>query len=124
MGTWWGCGASIPDSFFQALHKVETGGRSGPILGDNGEALGPFQIHYVYWKDSGVQGSYRQCADYDYSRIVVTAYLYKYAKDAIVTHNYEKMARIHNGGPQGHTKASTLRYWRRVQGFLLTKPQA
>ena len=31
---------------------------------------------------------------------------------------YEDMARIHNGGPNGHTIAGTLEYWRRFQDIL------
>jgi hypothetical protein len=67
-----------PESFWKALHHVETSGRLGPIPGDfvNGapRALGPLQIHRAYWKDSGVPGTYSQCADLAYSRRVVTAY--------------------------------------------------
>ena len=37
-----------------AIHMVETGGRTGPVLGDSGNALGPLQIHRAYHIDSRV----------------------------------------------------------------------
>jgi hypothetical protein len=86
--------------------------------GDNGKAIGPFQIHKAYWQDSGVRGSYSQCTNYDYSLKVVTAYLNRYAPDAVKSNDFEKLARIHNGGPQGHKKQATLGYWAKVKKAL------
>ena len=106
--------ASPPEAFWRALHQVETGGRLGPIKGDKGKALGPFQIHEVYWRDSGVAGSYVQVADYVYARQVVTAYLMKYARKAWDTGDVETLARIHNGGPKGSQKEATKAYARKV----------
>ncbi len=103
-----------PESFWKALHHVETSSRLGPIKGDNGAALGPLQIHRVYWQDSGVPGTYSQCADLAYSRRVVTAYLKRYAKSAWDAGRVDQLARVHNGGPQGHRKAATLAYARKV----------
>jgi len=103
-----------PESFWRALHHVETSGRLGPIKGDNGAALGPLQIHRAYWKDSGVPGTYSQCADLAYSRRVVTAYLKRYAKSAWDAGRVDQLARVHNGGPQGHRKVPTLAYARKV----------
>ena len=40
--------AAPPDSFFRALHIVETSGRTGAILGDGGKALGPLQIRVLF----------------------------------------------------------------------------
>ncbi len=111
-------GAELPKRFLNALHQVETGGRLGPIKGDGGKALGPFQIHEVYWQDSRVTGHYSQCADYDYAVKVVTAYLNRYGKDYIDKSDWEKLARIHNGGPKGHTKKATEAYWKKVQKQL------
>lgn len=107
--------ATLPKDFIATIHKVETSGRLGPIKGDNGQALGPFQIHRDYWKDSGVKGSYSQCADYDYSVRVVTAYLNRYAAKHIKSGNVEALARIHNGGPNGYNKGETLKYWERYK---------
>ena len=106
--------AAPPESFWRALHHVETSGRLGPIKGDNGAALGPLQIHRAYWQDSGVPGRYSDCADLTYSRRVVTAYLRRYARNAWDRGDVATLARIHNGGPLGHKKRATLSYSRKV----------
>ena len=103
-----------PESFWKALHHVETSGRLGPIKGDNGAALGPLQIHRAYWQDSGVPGTYSQCADLAYSRRVVTAYLKRYARNAWERGDAFSLARVHNGGPSGANKRATLRYGQKV----------
>jgi hypothetical protein len=107
-----------PESFWRALHHVETSSRLGPIPGDfvNGapRALGPLQIHRAYWQDSGVPGRYSDCADLAYSRRVATAYLKRYAPKAWAAGDVVTLARVHNGGPMGHRKAATLAYARKV----------
>lgn len=110
--------AAPSDSFFRALHIVETGGRRGAILGDNGAALGPLQIHRAYWQDAHIGGDYSQCADLDYSRRVVSAYLQRYAPKAWAAGDVETLARVHNGGPRGATKPATLNYAQRVMRCL------
>ena len=106
------------DSFFRALHIVETGGKLGPTIGDNGKALGPLQIHRAYHADSRVAGNYSRCADLDYSKHVVTAYLKRYAPQAWATGDVEVLARTHNGGVRGATKPATKGYAVRVQAFM------
>ncbi len=103
-----------PESFWRALHHVETSGRLGPIKGDNGAALGPLQIHRVYFQDSGVKGSYSQVADLAFARRVATAYFKRYAPKAWERGDVVTLARVHNGGPSGHRKAATLAYARKV----------
>tara|TARA_Y100000310_G_scaffold122419_1_gene121089 strand:+ start:795 stop:1172 length:378 start_codon:yes stop_codon:yes gene_type:complete len=107
--------AAPPESFWKALHKVETNGRVGAIRGDKGAALGPYQIHRGYWKDSRVKGNYSQCASLTYSRKVATAYLKRYAPKSWASGNCKVLARVHNGGPKGYRKKSTLKYWRKIQ---------
>jgi hypothetical protein len=109
--------AAPPDSFFRALHVVETSGRTGPILGDGGKALGPLQIHRAYHADSRVAGDYSRVADLDYSKRVATAYLKRYAPEAWAAGDVEGLARIHNGGPRGHLKAATKSYGVRVKAL-------
>jgi hypothetical protein len=103
-----------PESFWKALHHVETSSRLGAIKGDNGAALGPLQIHRVYFQDSGVKGSYSQVADLAFARRVATAYLKRYAPRAWAAGDVVTLARIHNGGPSGHRKTATLAYARKV----------
>ena len=106
--------AAPPDSFFRALHIVETSGKRGPILGDNGRALGPLQIHRGYHADARVAGDYSRCEDLDYSKRVVTAYLQRYAPAAWAAGDVSTLARIHNGGPRGDKKTATLGYATKV----------
>jgi len=106
--------AAPPESFWRALHHVETSGRLGPIKGDNGAALGPLQIHRAYLQSSGLPGTDCVCGDLAYSRRVVTAYLRRYARNAWDRGDVVTLARIHNGGPMGHKKRATLSYSRKV----------
>ena len=113
--------AAPPDSFWRALHLVETSGRTGGILGDyvNGkpQALGPLQIHRAYHADSRVAGDYSRLADLEYSKRVATAYLKRYAPEAWAASDVETLARIHNGGPRGHLKGATKSYGVRVKAL-------
>ena len=117
-------GAAPPESFFLALHAVETGGKLGAIRGDNGAALGPYQLHRAYWLDSGIKGSYSQCSDLAYSRAVVSAYMRRYAPRAWAGGtDLETLAKIHNGGPNamkatGQKLTNLNRYWKKIQEHL------
>ena len=109
--------AAPPDSFFRALHIVETSGRTGPILGDGGAALGPLQIHRSFHADSRVAGAYERVADLEYSKRVATAYLKRHAPEAWAAGDVETLARVHNGGPRGHLKPATKGYGVRVKAL-------
>jgi len=111
------CQAAPGPGFWRALHIVETSGRTGPILGDGGRALGPLQIHKSYHKDSRVAGDYSRVSELDYSKRVATAYLKRYAPAAWKAGDVEILARVHNGGPRGHLKAATKSYGARVKAF-------
>lgn len=106
--------AAPPPSFFRALHLVETSGRTGPILGDNGRALGPLQIHRAYHADSRVAGDYSRVADLDYAKRVATAYLKRYAPEAWAKGDVVALARVFNGGPKGASKPVTVAYGDKV----------
>lgn len=109
----------LPNDFLVTLNKVEASGRHSNVPdGDGGHAKGPFQIHYKYWQDSGITGSYSQCSDYDYSVRVVTGYLNRYARKAITAKDYETLARVHNGGPNGMSHSDTLTYWKKFKKAL------
>jgi len=107
--------AAPPESFWRALHQVETSGRHGAILGDNGRSLGPLQISRAYHADSRVAGSYEQVTDLAYARRVATAYFKRYAPQAWEAGDVATLARIHNGGPAGHRKTATLPYADKVR---------
>lgn len=109
--------AAPPDSFFRALHVVETSGCTGPIVGDQGRALGPLQIHRAYHADSRVAGDYSRVAELDYSKRVATAYLKRHAPTAWAAGDVETLARVHNGGPRGHLKPATKGYGAKVKAL-------
>lgn len=99
-----GAQAAMPESFWRAMHRVETNGRSGAVLGDQGRSLGPLQITRAYHRDSGVAGSYEQCTDLSYSRRVVEAYAKKYEPAAFARGDVDAIARLHNSGPAWRSK--------------------
>jgi len=109
--------AAPPDSFWRAIHLVETSARNGPILGDGGRALGPLQIHKSYHTDSRVAGDYSRVSELDYSVRVATAYLKRYAPAAWAAGDVVTLARVHNGGPRGHLKQATKSYGARVKAL-------
>jgi len=121
--------AAPPEKFWGALHQIETGGALGAIKGDyvnsQPRALGPYQIHRLYWIDSAVLGRFEDCQDLSYSRKVVTAYLQRYAPKAWSAgeSGCEVLFRTHNGGPAamratGTTKKNLDRYSKKALGLM------
>jgi hypothetical protein len=110
--------AELPTKFVRAIHLTETSGRVGYIVGDNGKALGPLQIHRNCWKDSGVNGAYTNVVSLPYASKVMSAYLTRYCPKAVSKGDYETMARVWNGGPMGHKSKSTVDYWKKVKNNL------
>jgi hypothetical protein len=100
-----------------AIHMVESSGRTGPILGDGGRALGPLQIHRACWIDANIGGTYSQCAGLAYSKRVFAAYMARYATSRRLGRPVtdEDRARIWNGGPNGYKKKATVAYWNKVK---------
>ena len=110
--------------FLNILHQVETSGRLGAIKGDEGKALGPFQIWESYYRDAVEQSEgklnkpYSSVADIKYAREVVLWYFYRYAPKSLEDGNFEKLSKIHNGGPNGHNNPKTEKYWLKVKKYL------
>jgi hypothetical protein len=42
------------------------------------------------------------------------AYWERYCPTALARGDWATLARIHNGGPAGHKKPATLKYWKKV----------
>ena len=114
-------------AFKDALIVAETGSITNKFEkvpdGDDGSAIGVFQIHYAYWLDTvGINtnrsGVYEKCRDYKYASSVVDSYLMYYASNDIVAGNWERLARIHNGGPSGVEKEKTGKFWLKVKKAL------
>ena len=114
------CPAITPaqlDRLIPALIEVESGGVVDAV-GDSGRAVGVLQIHKAYLADgnrfAGTNYTHAEMFDPDKSIEIVRAYLLHYARDKDI----EAAARIHNGGPNGWKKETTLPYWRKVKKEL------
>jgi hypothetical protein len=53
-----------------------------------------------------------------YAERVVVAYMLRYCPQAVADKDWERLSRVHNGGPRGHRKQATVGYWRKVQEQL------
>ena len=117
-----------------AIRQVETGGEPNDGVGargDGGAAIGPYQIHRIYHTDAAERDKtltkYESClSSKSYSEKVMRAYMNRYARAELrrlqagqgTRADVEKVARIHNGGPRGHKKKATDKYWEKVSRHL------
>ena len=101
-------------NLISALIIVESSGNDMAI-GDGGKAIGPLQIHKAVVLDvnriTGLSYRHKDMTNRVAARAVCQAYLEHYGRGK----SLEEQARIWNGGPSGHKKASTVSYWRRVK---------
>lgn len=112
----------IKEDLLRAIAKVESSNKVYAI-GDNGKALGLYQLHKVYIEDvnrfSTKKYKHTDAFDAKISREIVRQYLTKYGKQYEMKEKkkatYEVLARIHNGGPDGYKKTSTISYWKKVK---------
>lgn len=117
------CQAQTEQEFFDALWMTESNKQLDPKDGDNGKSIGPYQIQETYFLDAknfdaSIDFKYKDCRKKDKAEIVIRAYMKRYAPKALESDDYETLARVHNGGPKGHKKKSTLRYWQKVSKEL------
>ena len=125
---WWGFGGGDRRlgpryQILDAIRFVESGDRPDVPDGDGGKAIGPYQIHRVYWEDAvaaqpGLGGNYQQCRERAYAERVLAAYMTKWVPDEWARGDAETIARVHNGGPRGASLAATGGYWQRVRARL------
>jgi hypothetical protein len=110
-----------------ALAMVESGGRSLAI-GDGGKAYGVLQIHACVVQDvnrlTGSRWTHLDAFDPAKAKEIAGAYLAHYASEDRLGRKprAEDYARIWNGGPEGHRKRSTDRYWAKVRAHLPNQP--
>lgn len=105
-----------------AIRIVETGGqpqKGRNAVGDHGHALGPYQIHYSYWKDSGVPGRWQNVRNHAYARAVINRYWYRYCPSAMKWADLRTLALVHHYGPSGTRRwADPDCYWSKVNRIL------
>ncbi len=104
------------DELLAAIERVESGCDANAV-GDGGEAVGSFQIHKCFVDEvNRISGwprfSYEDRKSSERSRAMARLYLAEYGG------SIEQMARKFNGGPEGHKKRSTLKYWKKVKAEL------
>ena len=111
------------DKIIPALVQVESNGNVRAV-GDGGRSLGHLQICKEVVADvNRVTGStYRHTDAFNPAKAnaICKAYLAHYASPGRLGREptFSDLARIWNGGPEGHRKLSTIRYWNKVS-FLL-----
>jgi hypothetical protein len=125
---WWFCSEGERRHWSQrevldAIRFVESSDRDDVPDGDGGKAIGPYQIHFVFWQDAvaaepGLGGGYADCRRRDYAERVVTAYMRRWIPAEWAAGEAEVIARVHNGGPTGAENRATLGYWQRVRARL------
>jgi hypothetical protein len=111
-----------------AICQVESNCKADST-GDNGASIGAYQIQYNYWFDavewdpslSSPIFKYTDCFNKEYSEFIIIAYMERYVPDAMEYFDPEIIARTHNGGPNGATKDSTIKYWKKVELIFNTR---
>lgn len=111
------------EQILAAIRFVESGDRDDVPDGDDGKAIGPYQIHRVYWEDAlraepALGGDYQDCRRRAYAERVIAAYMQRWVPAEWADGDAEVIARVHNGGPFGPGKAATKGYWERVRARL------
>lgn len=106
----------------KAIIQVESGGDDYAI-GDNGKAFGCMQIWDVYMEDAfpSQKRKGKEClGNRDLSILAFRKYMARYATKKRLGRDPtpEDIARIHNGGPNGYKKVSTVKYWKKVEKTL------
>ena len=102
--------------FIPALVQVES--KSNPNALGNNNDRGILQITPILVKEvnriSGLAYTHDDAWDPEKSIEMFYIIARKYCPE----HDFEKMARIWNGGPKGHTKECTIIYWNKVKNEL------
>ena len=113
----------VPDRLIDALAVVESNNNPSAV-GDGGKALGVLQVWSVVVVDVnaryGTRYTHKDAFDPAKARDICRKYLSIYATEKRLGRKptMEDYARIWNGGPNGHTKSKTDKYWAKVQRVL------
>lgn len=109
------------ETFLKILSKIESNNNPRAI-GDNGRAIGIYQIHKNYFLDAQEVNKelkkykYENCFDKEVSKKVVYSYIMRYEPKG----DLEAWARLHNSGPNWRNKKElTNKYWERFKKIML-----
>lgn len=108
----------IKNTFIDSVIHVESKGRDNAIARDG--SAGPLQIKAVLVKDvnrilarRGDTLRFNMKDRFDREKAIQMFWIYQsfYGNES---DSYETMARRWNGGPNGHKKKATIKYWKKV----------
>ncbi len=120
----------IDQDLLDAIRQVESGGDDCAIGDEHlqNKAYGLYQIRMPYYMDAlefnpDLGGNFVNVwgqGSKEYSEGVVESYMGRYATEGRLGHvpTNEDIARIHNGGPNGHNNPRTVPYWNLVKDAL------
>lgn len=103
-------------------------GQNPRAVGDNLKSIGMLQMQAPYVQDAaeyaGKDWTHMDALDEIESIKIFRAYMERYATEERLGRpvTFEDIARIHNGGPNGYKKKSTIKYWEKVK-CLMEKQQ-
>jgi hypothetical protein len=115
---------TVPSILLVAIALVESN-NSQLAIGDNGKAFGPYQLHAAYVQDAAEFDNENWTHEDAFCRwpaeTIIQAYMRRYATEKRIGRpvTAEDIARIHNGGPNGYRRDSTLPYWEKVKAQLI-----
>jgi len=92
-------------------------GQVGKCRPDAGSlSCGPYQIKQPYYTDCSYgKPDWQQCTkQMTCSETCVQSYMRRYAARCDPNPTCETYARVHNGGPKGCQRSSTIAYWNKV----------
>ena len=102
-----------------AIIQVESSGNDMAV-GDNGKAYGAMQMHAIYVDDVNRISAYKYKHEDAFDRGLAIEMFFLYTKHYATEERLgreptmEDIARIHNGGPDGWKKESTVPYWNKI----------
>ena len=118
----------ITAKFLAALIAVESSGNDNAV-GDGGASHGPLQIGAAVVEDvnrfrkARKQGQFKfpdDCYDREKAKTICRTYKKIYCTERRLGRKptFEDAARMWNGGPTGHRKKATEKYWAKVEREL------
>lgn len=116
---------AVRTAFVDSIIHIESRGRNNAVSRDG--SAGPLQIKAVLVKDinrilahRGDTLRFRMQDRFDREKAIQMFWIYQsfYGKDS---DSYEMMARRWNGGPKGHLRNATRKYWKKVNRQFLMR---
>jgi|TARA_R110000744_G_scaffold55936_1_gene118080 hypothetical protein len=110
---------------FFIIATVESNSNPNAV-GDNGAALGMYQLHAAYVQDasehSGIYYEHKDAYDQQRAEDIINSYMDRYATTKRLGHppTIQDICRIHNGGPNGYKRSSTEAYWQKCKAVMDT----